>query len=661
MAQMGDRLWYGSESFRNGSNLAGFMDWLAERGQRFEDYEALRQWSVADVPGFWQAIWDYFGIESSTPYTRVLSGPEMPGAKWFEGAHVNYARRLLAAGEGDRTAIHAAGEAAPLRTLSWDELRSAVHRVATSLRELGVEPGDRVAAYVPNVPEAAIAFLACASIGAVWSSCSPDFGAPSVVDRFRQIEPKLLIATDGYTYGGKAFDRREQVRKMVAELPSVQHVVHLPGLAGAEAPVENALPWSRLIEREAVRGFEYEDTAFDHPLWIVYSSGTTGPPKPFVHGHGGILLEALKFMHFHTDLKPDSTMFFFTTTGWIMWNILINGLVTGSAIVMYDGNPLAPEPDVLWKLAADTGATLFGASPAYVNFQMRQGIVPRERYDVSRIRSMLVSGSPVMPEHMEWCLENVHDDIWLTSQSGGTDVASAFVGGSPLLPVYAGEIQTRCLGVDVHALNDDGEPVIDEVGELVVRQPMPSMPLYFWGDENFARYKDSYFDVYPGQWRHGDYLKINERGGCFIMGRSDSTLNRHGVRIGTAEIYSVVEALDEVEDSIVVNLDLPGGHSFMPLFVVTAEGRELDDDLADRIRAAIREAYSPRHVPDRIYSVPKVPTTLTGKKMEVPVRKILLGQAADKVASRDAMANPAALDYFVEYARTQRDYEANAA
>ncbi|HET9692864.1 MAG TPA: AMP-binding protein, partial [Steroidobacteraceae bacterium] len=412
------------------------------------------------------------------------------------------------------------------------------------------------------------------------------------------------------------------------------------------------------FDRPAVdpAGFQFERTAFEHPLWIVYSSGTTGLPKPFVHGHGGILLEALKFTHFHFNLQPGACMFFHTTTGWVMWNILFSSLITGASILVYDGNPTWPGPDCLWRLAQDAGVTMFGTSPAFINQQMATGLRPNQAFDLHRIDSMLVAGSPVMPEHMQWCYDHVQRDLWLTSQSGGTDVATAFVGSSPLLPVYAGEIQTRCLGVDACALDDEGRELVDRVGELVVRSPMPSMPLGFWNDPDDRRYRESYFETYPGLWRHGDYVTFNARGGCYISGRSDATLNRHGVRIGTAEIYRIVDALEDVRDSLVVNLDLPGGHSFMPLFVVLREGLQLDAGVETRIRDALRRQGSPRHVPDVIYQVAAVPVTLTGKKLEVPVRKILLGEPAERVASRDAMANPASLDYFVEYARRQEDY-----
>lgn len=664
MANMGDLLWLPSKEMAAEANITSFIAWLNGRGHSFRTYEDVRCWSADDIAGFWEAIWNYFGVTSSTPYDCVLQQAKMPGAEWFPGARVNYIQTLLSKGDGNKTAIHAAGEEGPAQKISWAELKDQVYKVATSLRELGIGPGDRVVSYMPNVPEAAVAFFATASIGAIWSSCSPDFGSASVIDRFGQITPKLMFVTDSYRYGGKDFDRRTEVRAMADALPSLQHVVHVKGSSpsfNGEPVTASAIAWESLTGRDEVRDFRFEDTRFDHPLCIVYSSGTTGLPKPFVHGHGGVLLEALKFTHFHLNLKPSSCMFYFTTTGWVMWNILLSGLVAGAAVVLYDGNPMAPKEDRLWELASETGMTLFGASPTFLNGQMKAGIHPNKLYDMSMMDSILLGGSPVMPEHMEWCFENLRHDIWVTSQSGGTDVASAFVGGMPTLPVHAGEIQTRCLGVDVHSFDDNGKAVIGEVGELVVSKPMPSMPLYFWNDEGGRRYYESYFDTYEGHWRHGDYFKVNERGGCFILGRSDSTLNRYGVRIGTAEIYRTIEGLDEIEDSIIVNLDLPGGNFFMPLFVTMKKGSALTDHVKQKINKALREKYSPRHVPDRIYEIEAVPYTLTGKKMEVPVRKILLGVTPENAASRDAMSNPQAIDYFIEFARTQTEYSTVAA
>lgn len=663
MVNAGDLLWTPSKSGAENSRMAALMAWLKKEKQlNFADYHDLWQWSVDNIEDFWQALWEFFELRSSTPYECVLRNRDMPGAQWFPGARLNYARRLLAAGEGqgDQPAIYAVGETSPMREMTWDELTKQVCLLATAMRDMGIKPGDTVAAYLPNIPETTVAFLATASIGAVWSSCSPDFGTDSVLDRFAQIKPKLLFAVDGYVYGGKTFDRRPQVRALADTLTSVAHLVYLPGPAADGKPLtEDAVLWDDLMAAATMEPaqFEFTDTDFSDPLWVVYSSGTTGPPKPFVHGHGGITIEGLKFGGLQLDLNHESCLFFFTTTGWIMWNLLTYGLLNGASVLMVDGNPMAPEPDALWKHVADAGATLIGASPAFINQQIKLGIKPKRDFDMSKVNAMLVSGSPISPEQMLWCYENVQEDLWLVSTSGGTDIASGFVGGSPTLPVYAGEIQTRCLGIDVHALNEEGKPVINEVGELVVCKPMPSMPLYFWDDEGNERYRDSYFDVYPGLWRHGDFLKVNVRGGCFILGRSDSTLNRHGIRIGTAEIYRVLDDLDEIADSIIVNLDLPSGHSFMPLFVVMPEGKQLNDEVRQVIKQALRERYSPRHVPDKIIQMAQVPYTLTGKKLEVPLRKILMGADPSRVASPDAMQNPESLDYYVAYAKAQDDYQ----
>jgi acetoacetyl-CoA synthetase len=483
-----------------------------------------------------------------------------------------------------------------------------------------------------------------------------------VLDRFTQIEPKILFAVDGYFYGGKPFDRRNELKAIVDALPTLEHVIYLPYLepGNDDAGVAGVTYWADIVTGDPPADFEFEEVPFDHPLWIVYSSGTTGLPKAIVHGHGGVTLEMHKVMRLTINLGPGKCMFFYTTSGWIMWNVLVSAMLVGTKIVLYDGNPASPEVDILWRLASKTRATSFGASPTYVAMMEKNDIVPREKYDYSALEGILLSGSPVTPESMKWLYDNVREDLWVTSQSGGTDVASGFVSGSVILPVYAGEIQARALAVDVQAYNDAGESVIDEVGELVVVQPMPSMPIYFWNDEGNARYRESYFETFPGVWRHGDFLLINERGGCFIQGRSDSTLNRYGVRIGTAEIYRVVERMDEVEDSLIVNLDLSGGRFFMPLFVKLVEGAKLDDALQTRIREALRKQCSPRHVPDKIYRIASVPCTLTGKKLEVPVRKILMGVDPATAVSRDAMAEPDAIDYFIAFVREQRDYQLEA-
>ena len=658
MLQEGDLLWQPSQARIDRAEITQFMGWLErERGLKFDTYASLWQWSVDDLEAFWGALWHYFEIKTSAPYAKVLSAPVMPGAKWFEGSRLNLAEHVMRRARGGEAAIFFAAEASPLTSISWDELGDQVARVARALRDHGIAPGNRVVAFMPNIPETMVAFLATASIGAIWSSCSTDFGSASVLDRFRQIEPKAIFTVDGYRYGGKPFDRRAEARTIIEALPSIESVFYLPYLdVSAAPPVADVHNWHDIMAGGDAPPLEFEQVEFDHPLWVVYSSGTTGLPKAIVHGHGGIILELHKMLGLQCNLRPDARMFFYTTSGWIMWNILTASLLVGASPVIYDGHPGAPEVDVLWRIAAETKATIFGASPTYLSLMMKEGIVPRDLHDFSALEGILLTGSPATPESMQWLYENVRDDLWVTSQSGGTDVASGFVSGSCILPVYAGEIQARALGVDAHAYSDAGKSVIDEVGELVICKPMPSMPLFFWNDHDGRRYHDSYFDTFSGVWRHGDFFQINARGGCFIKGRSDSTLNRYGVRIGTAEIYRCIEALDVIDDSLVVNLDLPGGQFFMPLFVKLAPGCDFDEALVAKIAQALKTQCSPRHVPDRVYAVDEVPYTLTGKKLEVPVRKILMGYDMTKAVSRDAMMNPQSLDYFIDFAAAQRDY-----
>ena len=669
MTEEGQLLWTPRADFAHDSNIARYMRWLAaERGLNFDDYDALWRWSVTEIESFWASLWDYFGVHAITPYTKVLDRRTMQSPKWFEGSRVNYAEHLLRheATAGERTAIHHLSETRPLAQLSLSELAGQVRILATRLREMGVVPGDRVVSYMPNVPETAIAMMATLAIGAVWSSAAPEFGVKTVVDRFSQIAPKVLFAADGYRFGGKDFSRGEQVQGIAEALPSLQAIVWLPylwpGRAATPMPVTLST-WSEVMSRApiAAEAFSYEYVPWDHPMWVLFSSGTTGLPKAIVHSHAGALIEHLKLAHFHFGLSAHSAMFFYSTTGWVMWNLVLCSLLTGSAAVLYDGSPGHPQPDLLWKLAADTGATFFGASPTFVQMMEKAGISPRERYDLSALEAIMVGGSPSTPETFAWLYEHVKSDLWVTSQSGGTEAATGFVGAAPILPVYAGEIQTRMLGMDVHAWNDAGEEVVDEVGELVVTSPFPSMPLYFWNDRDGRRYHESYFDVFPGVWRHGDFIKINARGGCYIYGRSDSTLNRFGVRIGTAEIYRAVEQVTGVADSLAVCCELPRGGFFMPMFLKLKPGQELDAALEAAVRDKLKADCSPRHVPDRIYAVEQIPYTLTGKKMEVPVRKILMGWPLEKAASRDAMLNPEAIDYFLRFARESTDYEWRAA
>jgi len=665
MVEEGQLLWEPGPEWIADSNLRRFQDWLRrEKGLEFGDYHEIWRWSLENLETFWASVWDYFEVDASAPYRKVLGRREMPGAEWFPGARLNYAQHILRReGEGG-TALYFASENAPLGTVSWPKLANEVRVLATRLRELGVKPGDRVAGLTVNTPEAVTAVLATTAIGATWSGCSLDFGTPSVLDRFTQIGPKVLICMDGYTYGGKPFDRRDEVRRIVERLDTLEHVIFLPYLdkENSTPPVQGALLWGDIMAGPPVpaEAFEFEQVPFDHPLWILYSSGTTGLPKAIVHGHGGLMIEQMKLCAFHMNLKPGDCLFFYTTTGWMMWNFLVSSMLVGVRPLLYDGNPAYPDPGVLWKLAEGSKAVMFGASPTFVQMQEKAGMVPREHYDLSGLEAVVVAGSPVSAECMAWFYENVKSDLWVCPGSGGTDICSGFVGGAPGLPVYAGEIQAPHLGVDAQAFDEQGRSVINQVGELVITQPMPSMPLYFWNDENNERYIETYFDDFPGVWRQGDYFKINERDGCFVLGRSDATLNRYGVRIGTAEIYRSVESLEEVEDSLIVNLDLPGGRFFMPLFVKLADGVELDDALQDRIRRKLRADYSPRHVPDRIYPVREIPYTLTGKKMEIPVRKILAGVAVEKAANPSAMANPSSLDFFVRFAATSEDYSMEA-
>ena len=657
----GDLLWTPSPRRVADAEITRFLRWLEhQRNLKFATYENLWRWSVTDLAGFWGALWEYFQIEASVPYDKVLGKSTMPGAEWFPGARLNYAQHALRNERPGKEVLLYLNEKTGLREMMWPELGGKVRVLATQLRKLGVKPGDRIVACLPNIPEAAIAMLATTSIGAIWSSCGPDFGTRGVLDRFSQLSPKVMLCVDGYQYGGKPFSRKAEMRDIIGQLPSLERVIYIPYLDAADrAPLSaHTLLWDALFEHPPVAAgdFKFEQVPFDHPLWILFSSGTTGLPKPIVHGHGGILLEQLKLFHFHMDLHARDRMFFFTTTGWMMWNFLVSALLSDVVPVLYDGNPAYPQPDILWKMVEDSGTAFFGASPTYVAILQKAGIVPKDRFEMTKLESVMLAGSPVTPECQAWFYDNVKKDLWASSGSGGTDVCAGVVGGVVTLPIYAGEIQARSLGCAVEAFNEKGESVVDEVGELVITKPMPSMPVCFWNDTDGSRYRSSYFDEYPGIWRHGDFFRINARGGCFVLGRSDATLNRHGVRIGTAEVYRSLASLPGVDDSLIVNLDLPGGKFFMPLFVKLSEGVALDEAITDRIRSKLRSEYSPRHVPDRIYQVEAIPYTLSGKKMEVPVRRILMGMAPEKAANRDATVNPQALDYFVQYARTQKDY-----
>ncbi|GAA5195178.1 acetoacetate--CoA ligase [Rugosimonospora acidiphila] len=653
-------LWTPPADAKNRYRVGDFMNWLdRERGLDFADYPALWEWSTTDLAGFWGAVWDYFMVSAHTAPTAVLADAHMPGARWFPGARLNYAEHVLRMpGVANSTPmVFGVSQTRAQVTLTAADLREQVRRVRAGLVRLGVGEGDRVAAYLPNIPEAYVLLLATASLGAIFSSCAPEFGTRSVTDRWRQIEPKVLVAVDGYRYGDKPIDRRGEVAAIREALPSLQHTVTVSYLDG-DAPDG----WADLAA-PTDEPLVFAPVPFDHPLYVLYSSGTTGLPKPIVHGHGGILLEHVKMLALHQDLGPGDRFFWFSTTGWMMWNYLVSAPAVGSAIVLFDGNPMVSaepgrpaeaDPAALWRMAGELGITYFGTSAPFLLACRKAGVVPRDLVGHT-LRGLGSTGAPLPPEGFAWVYENVGADILLASLSGGTDVCTGFVGGSPLVPVYQGEISCRALGTRVEAYDPAGKPVVGELGELVITAPMPSMPVGFWGDEDGERYREAYFDVFPGVWRHGDWITITERGTCVITGRSDATLNRGGVRLGTAEFYSVVDGLPEVDDSVVVHLeDDEGGAGELLLFVVLAEGMELDDALRSRIARQLRVALSPRHVPDEIYQVRAVPRTLSGKKLEVPVKKILTGTPVDAAAARGALANPESLLAFEELSRARR-------
>ncbi|MDQ6834831.1 MAG: acetoacetate--CoA ligase [Actinomycetota bacterium] len=641
MSEEPQLLWQPSEDVVKRATVTRLRHWLKRtRGLELEDYDALWQWSVDDVEGFWTAIAEFFELRFTTAPGHILAGAQMPGVKWFTGAQLSYAEHVFRGKRDEQVALRHASEVRELGEWTWGELRAQTAQIAAGLRTAGVTEGDRVVAYMPNIPETVAAFLACASLGAVWSSAAPEFGARSVVDRFAQIEPKVLLAIDGYRYGGKDYDRGDTVAAIAREIPSLEKVVRLGYLDGSG--------WEEgfLADGE----LEFSPLAFDHPLWVLYSSGTTGLPKPIVHSQGGILIEQVKKMNLHLDAQAGDRVFWFTTTGWMMWNFLVGVLLTEASIVLYDGNPGYPSLGALWDLAEEAGITTFGTSAAYIASCMKEGVVPGEGRDLGALRAVGSTGSPLSPEGFEWVYDQLGSDTWLFSTSGGTDMCTAFVGGIPVLPVYRGELQCRCLGCCVEAWDPSGQPLIDEVGELVITKPMPSMPIFFWGDEGGERLREAYFDMYPGVWRHGDWIKLTSRGTAVIYGRSDSTINRGGVRMGTSEIYRAVLDVDEVVDALVVDLPRHGTDGWMPLFVVLREDAALDDDLAAEIRRRVREDCSPRHVPNEIRAIAEVPRTLSGKVLEVPVKRILTGTPASEAASRESLANPEALDYFVALA-----------
>jgi acetoacetyl-CoA synthetase len=646
-------LWEPTTDFRRNSNLSRYLSWLSrEKGKHFNQYEEAWQWSAEQPAEFWESIWQYFEVIAHQPYQGVISDDSMPNTRWFEGSTLNYAEHIFRHKTSERPAIIFQSERHPLTEISWQSLEQSVAAMAAFLRAAGVQKGDRVAAFLPNAPEATIAFLASCAIGAVWSSCSPDFGANSVIDRFEQIEPKVLFAVDGYQYNGKPYDKMAVVSELCERLPTLQKVVLLPYLdeQSQASALPHGLSWAEALKTPAA-AIAFEPVSFSHPIWVLYSSGTTGLPKAIAHSHGGMLLEHLKYLAFHNDLHPGERFFWYSTTGWMMWNFVQAALLHGATIVLYDGSPAYPDLNVLWAFTEKARINHFGTSAPYLVASMKAGLQPGKTHDLSALRSIGSTGAPLPPEAFDYVYQAIGSQLWLCSMSGGTDVCTAFVGGNPLLPVYAGEIQCRCLGCALYAFDDEGQPIAEEVGEMVITKPMPSMPIYFWNDPGQERYLDSYFDMYPGIWRHGDWVKVTARGSLVILGRSDATLNRQGIRIGTAEIYRAVDQVKAVKDSLIVNLELSGGRHYMPLFVMMNEGQALNEQVKEEIRQVLRREYTPRHVPDEIVEVKDLPYTISGKKLETPVKKILLGYPIGKAANPGAMRNPESLAFFLAFAQ----------
>jgi acetoacetyl-CoA synthetase len=650
MSEFGEILWSPPAAGDESTQIGAYLRWLREqRGRSFERYADLHRWSVGDLGGFWGSVWDFFAVKASVPCDRVLRSRKMPGAEWFPGARLNYAEHMLG-GEADRArpAVIAHSQTRAPLELTFGDLREQVAAARAGLQRLGVGPGDRVVGQLPNIPETLIAFLATASLGATWAACPPEFGPRSVIDRFAMLDPKVLFAVVGYRYGEREIDRRAEVAELLAALPTLEHVVHVPYAGGEKDTLAGAVGWGELLSEPGALAFE--QVPFDHPLCVLFSSGTTGLPKAIVHGHGGILVEHLKNHALSWDIRDGDRLMWFTTTAWMMWNALVSALLLRASIVMLDGNPLHPDLEMQWGLAERLRPTQMGVGPALL-MACRKAGVSLARHDLASIRQLCAAGSPLPAEGYDWVYEQLGADVLLNVGSGGTDVCSGIVQGGPLQPVYRGEISGCALGVDVAAFDAAGRPLVGELGELVIREPMPSMPVRFWNDPGGARYRATYFDTYPGVWRHGDWITFTPRGSCLIAGRSDATLNRGGVRLGTGEFYPVIEAMEEVLDSLVVHLeDRDGGPGELMLFVVVAPGVEFDDALRAKIVAALRGARSPRPVPDVVEAVPAIPRTLTAKKLELPVKRILLGAPVSEVASADALADPRALDACVALA-----------
>lgn len=652
----GKLLWKPSEKFAASSNLNLYRIWLNEQyGLSLQDYDDMHRWSVENIGSFWESITQYFDVMFHTPYDQILNEKNMPHTDWFQGATLNYAEHIFRNNFADEPAIYYQSERLACSHICWNDLRSRVARFAAFLRHKGVRQGDRVVAFIPNIPEATIAFLAANSIGAVWSSCSPDFGAESVVDRFSQITPVVMICADGYYYNGKTFPKWDVIKSVAEKIPSLHTIVSV-SFIGEKYPTDmstDVVSWDEALNNDA-QLLSFTPVPFNHPIWVLYSSGTTGIPKAITHSTGGMLLEHLKYLTFHNDVKPGEKFFWYSTTGWMMWNYTNAALLAGASIVLFEGNPAYPDVEVLWRMAQDTGLNHFGTSAPYIVNLMRKGFSPSAHFNLVKLRSLSSTGSPLPPEAFDWVYHNIKEDLWLCSMSGGTDVCTAFVGGCPIKPVYQGEIQCIALGCDLQVYDESGRELQEEVGEMVIVQPMPCMPVYFWNDPDYIRYQESYFEMFPGIWRHGDWVRITKSGELIIYGRSDATLNRHGIRIGTSEIYSAVNTVPEVKDSLVVNLELSGGEHFMPLFITMNEGATFTEAVISNIKTALRSLYSARHVPDEIILTDDIPYTISGKKMEAPVKKILMGIALEKAVKLDSMRNPDSVLFFIRLAKERQ-------